>query len=721
MLHATIRSTVSSLRTRCIIAALCIAGSNLDGRAQQPQSPNPPAASNDLAVIKQRMIQRSITPIPAAEIQQLIDSVQADGSWPDINYDDRTRSRWQLATHLSRVTQLATACHDANQPGIDLGDLRSTTLRSLDYWLQRDFHNPNWWWNVIGVPRSMAVILLLIEDELSNDQRTKGLEILTRAQIGMTGQNLVWVAKITAQRGLLEANPELVKSAYERLVGEIRLTDQEGIQPDFSFHQHGPCLYNHGYGASFAVDCTEIAGLLAGTDLQLAPQQVDMLTSLLLDGSQWMSRGTATDFGAEGRETSRPGQDVRYLSRAATNLLGLPTGREAELRLLAARASGGEAPALTGNRHFWHSDMMTHHRADYYSSARMVSRRLANTDGPANSEGLLNHHISDGCHIVMRSGREYDDVFPVWDWQKIPGTTVALQPKLSGSPRRMGETDFVGGVSDGQYGMATMDLATGALQARKSWFLLDHQIVCLGSGIACSSDQPVVTTLNQCLLNGPVHICDSNGAREIERGTHSLGDLTWVWHDHITYRFMQPSTVELVNEHQTGSWRRINGRMADTPVTKPVFSLWIDQGKRPSNLSYAYIVHPGQPLPTDVSSGQLPPIQVLANSRQRQAIWHEQLGIAQVAFFEPGMLTVTGHCELGVDTACLAMVRRQGQGWSVSLANPRNQAATVRVTFSALQQPPHDAPNTGDSQTRMTFDLPSGLSAGATVTRQLKF
>jgi hypothetical protein len=41
------------------------------------------------------------------------------------------------------------------------------------------------------------------------------------------------------------------------------------------------------------------------------------------------------------------------------------TGREAEFRDLAARASGQPAPPLIGNRHFWRSDVMTHHRPGY--------------------------------------------------------------------------------------------------------------------------------------------------------------------------------------------------------------------------------------------------------------------------------------------------------------------------------------------------------------------
>ena len=68
----------------------------------------------------------------------------------------------------------------------------------------------------------------------------------------------------------------------------------------------------------------------------------------------------------------------------------------ADLRAVAGQP---QAPPLVGNRHFWRADFMAHHRPGYYASARMHSKRIASTDGPANSEGLLSHHLADGCFV----------------------------------------------------------------------------------------------------------------------------------------------------------------------------------------------------------------------------------------------------------------------------------------------------------------------------------
>lgn len=119
-----------------------------------------------------------------------------------------------------------------------------------------------------------------------------------------------------------------------------------------------------------------------------------------------MTRGSVTDFGGEGREITRRGQTAHYLNIAARNMLQLPTGRDVEFRDLAARASEQPAPPLVGNRHFWRSDLMTHHRPDYYASARMFSSRIANTDMPCNGEGQERAgHGSTGRQPIARRRR----------------------------------------------------------------------------------------------------------------------------------------------------------------------------------------------------------------------------------------------------------------------------------------------------------------------------
>jgi chondroitin AC lyase len=680
---------------------------------------NPPETLVELNLIKARILAPLAEPIDAAAVGRLIDSLGEDGSWPEVDYGDQRRSAWTTSGHLSNVLLLARAYRSPHSKLAANDKLQGALGRSLDYWLRHDFQNSNWWWNQIGVPRTLAPILLLIDDELTGSQRSKGLEILRRARIGMTGQNLVWVTEITALRGILEQDRELVAAAYRRIAEEIRVGAGEGIQPDFSFHQHGPCLYSHGYGAAFAVDCSRIATQVAGTSLAFPPEKIAILSRMLLDGSQWMARGAASDFGAEGREITRKGQNVRYLATAAENMLQLPSGREAEFRALQARASDRPAPPLEGNRHFWCSDIMTHHRPNYYTSARMFSNRIANTDDPCNSEGLKSHHVADGCNLVLRAGNEYRDVFPVWDWQKVPGATVEQKPQLIGSPRSQGERSFVGGVSDGGYGMAALDLARDALAARKSWFFFDQEVVCLGAGITCGSNNPVLTTLNQCNLQGDVLIQEPAGDRKLEPGDHALEHPAWLWHDRLAYVFLQPAAVRLQNGSQSGSWWEINHQYAKQELARKIFTAWIDHGAGPKDASYAYLVVPDVDPASVEPYASRPPVRILANRAAFQAVWHETLRIAAAAFYQPGALEIHPGLEIAVTEPCLTLLHESPGKLVVWMSNPENKQATVVMEVTGAWAGEGVEILNDRQRSRVAFPLPGGAAAGSSLSRTL--
>jgi chondroitin AC lyase len=400
-------------------------------------------------------------------------------------------------------------------------------------------------------------------------------------------------------------------------------------------------------------------------------------------------------------------------------MLSLPTGREDEFRALASRAADQPASMLVGNRHYWRSDLMVHHRPGYYTSARMYSRRINNTDGPHNEEGLLSHHIADGCNLVMRTGREYADLFAVWDWQKIPGTTVEQKPQLTGSPRVKGERDFVGGVSDGTYGAAAFDFSRDALSARKSWFFFDDEYVCLGAGITCSSDNRVLTTINQCRLTGTVRVADGIGSRQLDRAEHVLADLRWIWHDQVACLLLQPASIGIRNTTRTGTWWQINHQYSREEISDDVYTLWIDHGQRPQQATYAYAVVPGIAVEDVAAYVEHLPVQVLRNDPSVQAVRHGKLGVTGIAFYEPGSVSVASARTLTVDRPCLVLLRESADRVEISVSNPVNEMTSVTVEVSGEFR--------GDSvevlhdplRSRVVLTLPDGLEAGKSVTQTL--
>lgn len=645
-------------------------------------------------------------------------SLRADGSWPDVDYADKTRGPWKTSAHLDRVLTLAKAYRAPNATEAERAAFLAPMLGSLDFWLRSDFQNPNWWHNQIGVPQLLGNLMLLVGSDATAAQLDKAVSILKRSTLkGMTGANLVWMARNQVVRGCLENAPAVMVEAFNAIWNEIHIAAPkgEGIQSDWSFHQHGQVLYNGGYGADFTSDCAQFIAYARGTRFAVSDERLRLFENFLLDGQQWMVRGIFYDYGVIGRQIVRANQTAGGLQHVTDILAAEPGPRRAELANFNARLKGlATSPPLIGNRHFWMSDFMTHHRPGYYTSARMFSTRTFNTDGYINSEGKKSHHLADGVTYIFRRGDEYKDIFPAWDWRRVPGIT-AEQSAAPLEPARLqskGKTDFVGGVSDGNYGAATMHFAREALTARKSWFYFDDEFVCLGAGLSSTSDHAVLTSLNQALLNGEVRV--SAQATPLARGEHDLPAASWVWHDGIGYLFSKPSRVHVKNEAQRGSWAEI-GAGSDAPVSRDVFSVWLDHGTRPTDTTYEYIVVPGitaQALATRANA-RTNTLEILSNTPGLQAVRHRALKVLQAVLHQPGTLAGGPGWTLTSDQPCLVLLREIAGRLQVTVSNPQNQALEVNLQIDRALE--GEGSTSIPEGSRLRFILPAGAQAGRSI------
>jgi len=669
-----------------------------------------------------------------AEAIRLAASLAPDGTWPDVDYATPARSLWPAARHLEHTLVLAKSARLLRVSGRPNSALEDKALDSLHLWLDRDPHNPNWWWNEIGVPQLLVEISTLLGPKLTSTDLGRIKPILLRSVWSTwTGANLVWGVDIQIVRGVLYRDAAAVSEAYSRLYQEIRRVPPvepdgkpgEGIQADNSFHQHGTQFYSGGYGLDYANEVGRFVGFSWGTKLQIPASRMEVFSAFLLDGQQWMIRGGTFDYSATGREITRVGKTAVLsdwtlgpisslgaaysLANVVSGLAAEPTPRQPEFRAFAGRLSGApNARELSGNKQFWTSDYMVHRRPGYMASVRMLSTRTLNGE-IINSEGLRSMHISDGVNLLYRTGGEYRDIFPVWNWNLLPGTT-ALQANLpNGSPDtaekisvgNRGLTSFVGGASDGQYGAAAMDLERGPLTAKKAWFFFDNLYVALGAGITVTQGTTarVATDINQSLLNGEVHASNSSGP--LDRGVHPYkpGELRFAHHDHTGYVLGPNTAATLSNTPQTGRWSEI-GTGPSAPVTLPVFNLWIEHGIGPSNASYQYTVLPGATPAETAAESAHPSIQVLANRPEVQAVYVPRLHRASIVFRKAGSIE-TPLGLIAVDHAAILLIASSANGLTLTAANPENQPIILNVTTSGR---------------RTTFHLPEGDNAGSSVT-----
>lgn len=670
--------------------------------------------SPDLTLLRRRLLDDHLAHPPAAKtLRHLAASVRDDGSWPDIDYKNRQRGAWAPASHVRRIEQMVQG-HKSPDSSLR-GDpaLGVAIHKALGYWLEHDLQCPNWWYNRIGVPWPMADILLMMGSDLTAAERKGVAKIAGRAGLGMTGQNKVWVSGITFTRAVALGDAALAAKAVRAVTEEVRVTTAEGIQPDSSFHQHGPQQQFGNYGAAFASDMVRWAALLAGTDHALSREQLTILRDYLLEGSRWVVWRGTMDISGCGRQLfpGAPAGKGRHILNALRRMAAVDSERAADYLAFAefSGSGGAKGKPLLGNRHFWRSDMMVQRRPGFSASVKMSSARVIGAE-TCNSENMLGYHLGDGATYVYRDGREYEDIFPVWDWRRLPGVTcVQGWPKsLVPSTRRRNRGRFVGGASDGESGCAVMHYDRDGLTARKAWFFAGDAVVCLGTGIRTGEEREVTTAVNQCLLRGTVHASTGKAPETLAQGTREMRDVAWLHHDGIGYLFLAPARVTVRNAAQEGSWKRVRHVYADTPVRRDVFSVWISHGKRPQAGSYAYVMMPGASVKEMAATAPAPDVRVVANTPELQAVGFARLGVVQAVFHQPGRCQVAAGKSIAVDVPCVVVLAERKDGLRLAVADPAQTAKAVRVTVSW-----------GGRDESVAVPLPRGGHAGQTVVRAL--
>lgn len=660
--------------------------------------------SPDLLALRANLA-KCLPPVDPDEAAAFLATQSSTGDWPDIDYADTRRGRWDPRKHLERTRTLALHWHDSG----DLAHL-AAALAGLESWLRRDLLSDNWWHNEIGNPRLVGEILLTLLGHVPDELLQAARPLMNRAtrEAAWTGANLLWISINRLFIGALYAEEKLIADAIAAALSEIRVSSpgEEGVQADFSFHQHGPLLHSGGYGASYLHECRVLLEGVHGTRWQPDPRYHQILAQLLLDGTRWMIRGGDYDPSCRDREITRPWVPLKSYVDVARFLAEAVPARGDELRAFADALARDAAPGpLEGNRLFFRSDFMVQQSAAAAISVRMHSARTLRAEC-CNSEGKRSHRVADGLTALMKTGAEYRNIFPVWDWQRLPGTTCAQLTGIE-SPdtvKAAGRNDSAGGVSDGRFGACTQLLENEHLAARQSWFFGPEGLVCLGAGIRCEKPVPVATTLDQSLRQGAVKWNGSPAS--LNDGQHTLADARWLKHGPWGFVLPSPATLTVKLATQSGAWNLV-GDGSGEPVAQDVFTAWIDHGERPTNAAYAYAVIPDADRATLDRAAAAPAWQILANDTRMQAVWRPGAGLLQAMFFEAGELRWGEGWTLRVDRECAVMaVRDAGAEWRIYVADTRQTADSVAIKLTAPD---------GQILLDRTVPLPDGGQRGATV------
>ena len=650
------------------------------------------APGGDFAVVVARereALLRGTAPDPA-KIKAWIATLTPDGDWPDINYADQNPASWQTSQHLERVEALSRALVDPRSALHDDPALQAAALRALDFWTAHPYHNPNWWHNDIGVPTLMSGILTLLGGRVSGERWAAALVVLN--QFGRTkpggGANTIWEAELGLSYGVLTGDSLLAAQQSALISGEIKVSTGEGIQSDWSFHQHGARLQQFHYGGAFVGDTARLAWVLHGTAWAIPDTKMQIVANCVLEGSQWMAQGVRTVPGTLDRSVSRPNADVADLRGVARDLREALPSRAAELDALVARQSGQGVP-LVGFRAYPRSDFSAYKRPGFGFFLKTVSDRTFTTETGMNGENLKGQKLGCGDTYLLRDGLEYDNLPPVWDWDLLPGVTWAAG---AGNVQRQ---PFVGALGNGAVGVTAMDYQFGskavpaALTARKLWACDGDTVVCLIGALHTQGvTSPVRTALDQCRLRGPVTVGDAGGGVKTLTADTAAMPLRWIHHSGVAYIPLGQQPISLRLGPATGTWYAINHGASKNPVTAPVFLPVLEQGASPDGQASGFVVAACATPRLAARLAAQPTWDVLRNDADCQAVRFAD-GDLMAAFYRPGRLDAGGKPLLTVDQPCLVL-QRQGQ---TRAADPTQKGGTVNLIWGtgaavAVRLPP---------------------------------
>lgn len=661
------------------------------------------------------------TTIKNPSIDKNLALFQENGSFSDIDYNDTQMTNWTPIKHIERLSDFVYAYTNEKNKYYQNEDLYQKIVKGLEYWYDVDSESDNWWHNQISEPQKLGV--LLIQMRIGKKQIPQELEtkILKRIQetggdpAKWTGANRTDIALHWIYRSCLTQNEADLKTAIDNVFNPVVYTTEEGFQHDNSYFQHGEQLYIGGYGDEILKGVTQVASYALGTQYQLDKEKVELLSKFMRETYYRAVRGQNMSFDVVGRSVSRPGLlNKRTTATYAKRMIDIDPTHADEYKAIIARLNRkqpADYQVTASHTHYFRGDYSLHVRPQYNFDVRLASTRTKKCEY-GNKENLKTYFMSDGCTNITQTGDEYFNIFPVWNWCHIPGTTAPQLEKVPMDPKAwgvLGTSTYAGGVSDSIYGAtayAYMDtnpeVNTGA---KKSWYFFDNEVVCLGAGIQSTSTYPVHTTVNQCFLKGGILVDKGDKEETLANGSHTRQAPQWVLHDKIGYFFPQKEEVFLTAQTQSGRWYDINTSKSKKEEKMDVFTLGINHGVGPKDGSYAYIVVPGKTSAQEMKAYQKKnAIEILSNNPKIQAVRNTKLNVWMVTFFEAGTFK---HKELSVtvDKPCVLMVKDiNAKSANLHIADPGQTQSPIQVELKI-----------GKKKQVLTADFSqTGIYAGAT-------
>ncbi|WP_188814660.1 polysaccharide lyase family 8 super-sandwich domain-containing protein [Hymenobacter cavernae] len=610
-------------------------------------------------------------------------SLSAEGTWPDLDYHSEMRSAWRPSWHLYRIMLL---CRAYNQ-NYDAA-WRKGIHQALAYWIKNDYQCSNWWQNQINVPYAYSSIMLMLGKEATPAElayltQTLGPRV---AQKNPTGQNKIWQHDIEARIALVNQDAAAFAPAMQQMQLVIQISTGEGIQPDYSFHQHGAMLQFGNYGIHFVNSLLFWMKVTSGTPYAFSPEKQKILFDYCAQGLKYTIYKGAMDKTAIARQLRENADTKRGKNLYDDFKLITSASKTDPCRYALSGFEQPRCPTLPENKSFWRSGYMLQTNSNTFAISVKTHGPFVKKVESINSENLFGAFLNDGVSLIQRSGKEYHNIEPLWNWAMLPGITAdtTSNPASEQAFKSDNTADFVGQVSNGASGISVMMYNRLGTKARKSYFLVEGQLIALGAGIEAPTNTHLITTVNQCFYNA---------RSPLQKGKLEKG-ASWVWHDSVAYIFPDEKQRFHTNiSARKGNWQTVDEASGNSPAAGSVFTVYVDH--RAQN-SYAYQVAPGVSVADISRRSALLNYKILLNTAQLQAI-QTPSGVMAV-FYEPTTLGAAKD-KISVDKPCLLIRQTKGDP-HVWVADPTRKLQSVTLVIN---------------NKKVVANLPQGDKAGSTV------
>ena len=627
-------------------------------------------------------------PFDMGKMKFYISSLLENGTWPDINYEDKKRSGWEPKIHAERILGLVKLYYSKQTSYYQSADVEAVIHKALHYWFTAKPVCLNWWYNQIGVPKTLGTAFILFEQKLTSEEREAAISVMENSQFGLTGQNKVWLAGNVMIRALLQNDAALVKMARDTIASEIITGSTEGIKDDWCFHQHGTQQQFGNYGLSFVSGMSFFSRVLAGTSLAFDEQQLEIISTLIDKGYRWVLWKGKMDVSALGRQLFHHAQIHKALSLAfAASELGGGKSEQCSAiaqALLKDNYDVVQKQSLAGHKHFWQSDYTIHRRPQWMASVKMASQRVIGVEA-MNGDNMLGYYMADGATYIYKDGEEYLDIFPLWNWRKIPGTTAfqsdAPMPMIrSNQPRN--QSSFVGGVSDGKQGITTMEINRAGIKARKSWIFTDDFVLCLGAGIQADSNLIVTTAIEQCHKKGELSMLQKGTWTTVDGKQSYTGEEERFFHNQTGYIIWNnPKNCVAEISQRAGQWHDVMQMYRPEDVKGEVATIYLEHGISPQNSTYQYLLLPAVSQ-AETEAFDLSSIQVLRNDEVAQTVYTKENSTWWITAYQPLTVTLAPGYSLEIQTPGIYMIRKDKEELRMSCTDPIQQRETIKLKFN---------------------------------------